>query len=49
MGKCSDISHLEISCIAINRLIVIVRSLTYEENFLLNNAIKEIGKLINKK
>ena len=49
IGKCPDKSHLEISCIAINRLIVMVINLTYEDNFLLNKAVKEIGKLINKK
>ena len=31
------------------RLIKIVINLTYEEDFLLNNAIREKGKLINKK
>ena len=31
------------------RLFTILINLTYEEDFLLNKAIREIGKLINKK
>ena len=49
MGKCPDTIHLEISCKAMKRLIKMVDNLTYEESFLLNKAIREKGKLINKK
>ena len=49
IGKCPDTSHLKISCKAMKILIAMVINLTYEENFLLNKAIKEIGKLTNKK
>ena len=49
MGKCPDINHLETSCKAMKRLIVIVINLTYEEEFLLNKDINDKGKLINNK
>ena len=49
MGKCPEIDHLETNCNDINKFTIIVMIFTVTEDCFLKTAIKDIGKLINKK
>ena len=49
MGKCPEIDHLKSNCNDMNKFTKIVRSLTVKEDFFLKTALKDKGKLTNKK
>ena len=49
IGKCPEIDHLKSSCNVIKKFTKMVISLAVEEDFFLKTALKDIGKLINKK
>ena len=49
MGKCPEIDHLKSNCNVIDKFTKMVISLTAAEDFFLKTALKDNGKLINKK
>ena len=48
IGKWPEIVHLTMSCIAISKLVEIVKNFTIEDNFLVKTEIKENGRFTNK-
>ena len=46
--KCPEIDHLKSNCNVMNKLTMIVNSLTVNEDFFLKAAPKDIGKFANK-